>query len=365
MGYIIVEDLLRKFGTVRAVNRISFEVEEGSFITLLGPSGSGKTTALRCIAGLEKIDGGRITIGGRVVADYGRINIPPENRDVGMVFQSYAVWPHLRVFDNVAYPLQVRKMRKQEIRKRVEEVLQLVGLAGLEERYGTQLSGGQQQRVALARALIFRPRVLLFDEPLSNLDAKLRERMRVELVKLQREIGTTSVYVTHDQLEAMVISDRIILMKEGGIEQEGTPHEIYFRPINKFVADFIGTSNFFEGKVVASAGGKGRVEIILPEGNFEINCTLEGSFDKDQSVTLCVRPEDIELIPFETSLPIDCLMGKVSAVHFLGNTTDCRIRVLGEEVKVQSPKLQPFRVGDQVILKIDAEKCIGINQNFE
>ena len=360
--HIEVEGLLKRFGEVVAVDRINFSVKEGAFVTLLGPSGSGKTTALRCIAGLEKIDEGRIRIGDEVVAEHGKIDIPPENRSVGMVFQSYAIWPHLKVFDNVAYPLQVRKRPKIEIKERVEEALHLVGLSGLENRYGTQLSGGQQQRVALARALVFRPRVLLFDEPLSNLDAKLRERMRVELVRLQKEIGTTSLYVTHDQAEAMVVSDRIIIMNRGTIIQEGNAHEVYFEPANRFVAEFIGEANFFEGRVTELREGKGRVAIPFPGGYFVLSCSLGGQFQKDEEITLCVRPEDIELIPLSKTPDIDSLQGEVSHIHFMGNYTDCRVKAAEVEVKVRSPKYQPFKKGDRVFLKVEPEKCIGIKK---
>jgi len=360
--HIEVEGLLKRFGEVVAVDRIDFSVKEGSFVTLLGPSGSGKTTALRCIAGLERIDGGRIRISGEVVAEHGKINVPPEKRSVGMVFQSYAIWPHLKVFDNVAYPLQVRKIAKKEIKERVAEVLHLVGLSGLEDRYGTQLSGGQQQRVALARALVFRPNVLLFDEPLSNLDAKLRERMRVELVRLQKEIGTTSLYVTHDQAEAMVVSDHIIIMNHGKIVQEGNAHQVYFEPGNRFVAEFIGEANFFEGKVSELRDREAGVAIPFPGGCFTLSCPSGGRFQKDEEITLCVRPEDIDLVPSGSPPGKDYLEGEVSHIHFMGNYTDCRIKVVQEEVKVRSPKFQPFKAGDRVFLKVEPGKCIGIKK---
>ncbi len=361
--HIEVQGLLKRFGEVNAVNRVDFSVKEGEFVTLLGPSGSGKTTALRCIAGLEKIDGGRILIGNEVVAEYGKINIPPENRTVGMVFQSYAIWPHLKVFDNVAYPLQVRKLPKNEIAERVEEVLHLVGLAGLESRYGTQLSGGQQQRVALARALVFRPRVLLFDEPLSNLDAKLRERMRVELVRLQKEIGTTSLYVTHDQAEAMVVSDRIIIMDHGKIIQEGSSHDIYFKPVNRFVAEFIGESIFFNGQVVEVENGSGHVDIPFPDHSVTLYCHLNEKFDRGEPITLCVRPEDIELLPSAEFSPKNCFKGVISQIHFMGNHTDCRIQVGDMEIKVQAPKFLPYKVKEDVVLRIRPETCVGLKKN--
>lgn len=361
--HIEVQGLLKQFGEVNAVNRVDFSVKEGEFVTLLGPSGSGKTTALRCIAGLEKIDGGRILIGNEVVAEYGKINIPPENRAVGMVFQSYAIWPHLQVFDNVAYPLQVRKLPKNEIAKRVEEVLHLVGLAGFESRYGTQLSGGQQQRVALARALVFRPQVLLFDEPLSNLDAKLRERMRVELVRLQKEIATTSLYVTHDQAEAMVVSDRIIIMDHGKIIQEGNSHDIYFKPVNRFVAEFIGESIFFNGKLVEVQNGSGHVAIPFQDHSVTVCCHLNEKFDRDEPITLCIRPEDIELLPSAEFRTENCFKGVISQIHFMGNHTDCRVQVGDKEIKVQAPKFLPYKVKEDVVLRIKPETCVVLKKD--
>ena len=230
-----------------AVNRISLEVKKGEILTLLGPSGCGKTTTLRCIAGLEKPDEGDVIIDGKPMFSQGLV--PPSEREIGMVFQNYAVWPHMKVFDNVAYGLKIQKFPKKVIKEKVRETLESLGLTGLEGRFPGQLSGGQQQRVALARALVGNPKVLLLDEPLSNLDAKLRERMRFEIKSLVRRMGITSVYVTHDQAEAMVISDRVSVMNTGDIVQVGTPEEIYKKPANRFVADFIGTTNFIPGEI--------------------------------------------------------------------------------------------------------------------
>ena len=361
--HIEVQGLLKRFGEVNAVNSVDFSVKEGEFVTLLGPSGSGKTTALRCIAGLEKIDGGRILIDNEVVAEYGKINIPPENRGIGMVFQSYAIWPHLKVFDNVAYPLQVRKLPKNEIAERVTEVLRLVGLAGFEDRYGTQLSGGQQQRVALARALVFRPRVLLFDEPLSNLDAKLRERMRVELVRLQKEIATTSLYVTHDQAEAMVVSDRIIIMDHGKIIQEGNSHDIYFKPVNRFVAEFIGESIFFDGRLVEVQNGSGHVDIPFQDHSVTVYCHLNEKFDRDEPITICIRPEDIELLPSAEFSTENCFKGIISQILFMGTYTDCRVQVGDKEIKVQAPKFLSYKEQENVVLRIRPETCVGLKKD--
>jgi ABC-type Fe3+/spermidine/putrescine transport system ATPase subunit len=246
-----VRDLHIKYGEVEAVKGISFSIEPGEFLTLLGPSGCGKTTTLRCIAGLESPSGGEIVLDGRPIASAGR-ETPPEKRGINMVFQSYAVWPHMTVEKNVGYGL--KGVEKGEATRRVAEVLELVGLGQYAKRYGTELSGGQQQRVALARAIVTRPKILLFDEPLSNLDAGLREQMRVELLELQRTVGITSIYVTHDQTEAMSMSDRVVLMREGVIEQLDVPREIYRRPATEFAANFIGRANLIRGSV--AEGGR-------------------------------------------------------------------------------------------------------------
>ena len=243
MAYIEIQNLFKRFKNTVAVNRIQLGVEKGEMLTLLGPSGCGKTTTLRCIAGLEKPEEGDIVIDGKPMLSEGFVQ--PSKRGIGMVFQNYAVWPHMKVFNNVAYGLKLQKKSKSEIREKTRDVLELVGLGGLEDRYPSQLSGGQQQRVALARALVRNPKVLLLDEPLSNLDAKLREELRFEIKSLVKRMGITSVYVTHDQAEAMVISDRIAVMDAGNVVQIGTARDIYQTPANKFVADFIGTMNFY------------------------------------------------------------------------------------------------------------------------
>lgn len=258
---IEVRDLVVRYaGDVIAVNGVNFSVGRGEHVTLLGPSGCGKTTTLRAIAGLEPPSGGSIGIEGRTMySAEKRINIPAEGRGVSMVFQSYAVWPHMTVFENVAYGLRVRKQSGDEIKANVDRALGLVQMRHLAERAASKLSGGQQQRVALARAIAFSPTVVLFDEPLSNLDAKLRAEMRVELRELQRRLNVTSVYVTHDQEEALAISDRVIVMNVGVIEQIGTPEDIYNRPRNRFVADFVGSANLIKGRAVGAKGPNGAV----------------------------------------------------------------------------------------------------------
>ena len=247
---IEVADLVVRYGDVTAVDSIGFDIAPGELVTLLGPSGCGKTTTLRAVAGLETPSGGTIRLNGDTVYSAGeRRNVPAEKRGVSMVFQSYAIWPHMTVFDNVAYGLRVRRLPQAEVRQNVERVLDLVQMQGFADRPASKLSGGQQQRVAVARAIAFSPSVVLFDEPLSNLDAKLRAEMRVELRELQRRLDITSLYVTHDQEEALAISDRVIVMNGGRIEQIGTPEDIYNRPHSRFVADFVGSANLIEGKV--------------------------------------------------------------------------------------------------------------------
>src|SRR4051794_22926903 len=257
---IEIADLVVRYGDAPAVNGVSFTVAQGEHVTLLGPSGCGKTTTLRAIAGLEQPSSGSIRINGDAVySAAARRNVPAEKRGVSMVFQSYAVWPHMSVFDNVAYGLRVRKLPRAEIAAQVERALALVQMRDFASRSAALLSGGQQQRVALARALAFSPQVLLFDEPLSNLDAKLRAEMRVELRDLQRRLDVTSVYVTHDQEEALAISDRVVVMNVGSIEQIGSPEDIYHRPKSRFVADFVGSANLIPGRVAGPVNGSGAI----------------------------------------------------------------------------------------------------------
>ncbi len=269
-----------------AVKDTDLEIEPGTFVTLLGPSGCGKTTTLRMIAGFESPDEGEIYLGGEPINE-----LTPNKRDTAMVFQSYALLPHYNVFDNVAYGLKIRKMPKEEIRQKVTEILKLVELEGMEERMTNQLSGGQQQRVALARALVLEPGVLLFDEPLSNLDAKLRVTMRTEIRKIQQKVGITAIYVTHDQSEAMSISDKIIIMSQGRVEQIGTPREIYYHPNSKFVADFIGEANFLDADVISREGEMARIEVAGQQMTVK-------DYSKDQTggkAVLVLRPEAVKL----------------------------------------------------------------------
>lgn len=325
-----VRALVKQFGSARAVDGISFRVNRGEFVTLLGPSGCGKTTTLRCIAGLEPPDAGEIWINGNPVVGGGRW-VPPEQRNIGMVFQSYAVWPHMTVFENVAYGLQLRKVQKSEVADRVGAMLNLVGLGGLAERPATHLSGGQQQRVALARALVVEPELLLFDEPLSNLDAKLRDHMRLEIRELQQRLGTTSVYVTHDQAEAMAVSDRIILMRDGRIEQEGDAHTVYDRPASRFVADFIGFSNFLSGRLLERNGNVGRV--ALADENVLCSTRIPPEIPIGSRVSLMIRPETIHFVP----QPLAENSWSVSVVQqvFLGEVIETFVGFGGEKVRIR------------------------------
>ena len=298
-----------------AVKDTSLEIEPGSFVTLLGPSGCGKTTTLRMIAGFESPDEGEIFLGGEAINA-----LTPNKRDTAMVFQSYALLPHYNIFDNVAYGLKLRKMDKATIKEKVTKILKLVGLEGMEARMTNQLSGGQQQRVALARALVLEPGVLLFDEPLSNLDAKLRVTMRTEIRRIQQEAGITAIYVTHDQSEAMALSDKIIIMEKGVVAQIGTPQEIYYHPANEFVADFIGEANFLKGKLSDKKGDAG---IVTVEGH---PVPVVGVADQadGKECTLVLRPESAVLADsgvLPCKVIVSCFMGSYQNYHVMvGNT---------------------------------------------
>ena len=285
-----ISNLTKRFGNFVALDQLNLSIDSGEFVTLLGPSGCGKSTTIRMIAGLEKPDGGSITIDGTEVSRPNMV-LPPESRNMGMVFQSYAVWPHMTVFENVAFALKMRKVPKETIPGRVRQMLDLVGLGGLEHRYPTQMSGGQQQRIALARALAAEPSILLLDEPLSNLDAKLRESMRFEIRSIQQRVGITAIYVTHSQEEALTMSDRIAVLNQGKLLQVGTPEEIYHRPINRFVANFVGLANFFEGQVVGRSDGHYLVRLA----SGDVIRVVDNGTDHPESVEVLVRPEEISL----------------------------------------------------------------------
>ena len=348
---------------VKAAQDVSFEVPDGALFTLLGPSGCGKTTTLRSIAGLERPRSGTIEIGGQTVfsSDKG-IFVAPNKRNFGMVFQSYAIWPHMNVFKNVAFPLEVRKVRpsRKEIEQKVMRVLSAVQLAEYVDRDATKLSGGQQQRLALARALVMEPRLLLLDEPLSNLDAKLREAMRFELKRMQRDFGLTTIYVTHDQSEALALSHEIAVMSEGRIVQIGSPRDIYERPRNKFVADFVGSTNFIGGTMVSASSGNGRCRVATALGELNVQCVE--NLAKGATVVVSVRPEDVELSEVEPAREADdnhC-RGVVEAKVFLGDYLDFQVKV-GESVLLARvhPSLRT-PTGDPINVRMRAEKCVAI-----
>lgn len=324
-------------GPPPAVDDVSFEVKEGELFTLLGPSGCGKTTTLRCIAGLERPDSGVIRVGANVMfGGGGRINVPISRRGLGIVFQSYAIWPHMSVFRNVSFPLDVarrhRRLKRTEVRKRVRKVLEMVELAEYEERPATKLSGGQQQRLALARAVVTEPDLLLLDEPLSNLDAKLRESMRLELKRLQRELGATTVYVTHDQGEALALSSRIAVMNSGKIVQVGTPREVYTRPSCRFAAEFVGTSNFIEGTVTEIRGGLAAVR--TNEGILHSSQT-EG-LAPGMEVVVSVRPETIEIFTEnDESSRVNEWRGTALTRAFAGDSVDYLVKAGQETLRVR------------------------------
>jgi len=345
---------------VTAVNEISFTVEEGRFYTLLGPSGCGKTTTLRCIAGLEKANGGEIVVAGQKVysASSGAF-VPAYRRPIGMVFQSYAIWPHMTVFENVAFPLRVGKQRfsGEEVRKKVTGALEQVEMAGFEDRMATQLSGGQQQRLALARALVREPKVLLLDEPLSNLDAKLRERMRFELRELQRRLRITTLYVTHDQIEALSMSNLVAVMSSGVIVQEGSPREIYLQPKSQFVANFIGSTNQFAGKV-AKIGGDGSAVVKTDQG--EISCGLINDIGAGSNVVVVVRPESVILHKQKPSQAPNILEGKIGAAMFLGEYLDCTVELGSTVLQTHQPHTLEVRRGDTVWVELAPSECMAL-----
>ncbi|MGE5792083.1 MAG: ABC transporter ATP-binding protein [Bacteroidota bacterium] len=309
---IAVHDLTKRFGPLTVVDRATFAIEEGELFTLLGPSGCGKTTLLRLIAGFYAPDGGEVRFGDRVVNQ-----VPPHERGIGMVFQNYALWPHMTVSDNIGYGLKLRKLGRSEIAGRVKGVLEKVRLAGLGDRYPGQLSGGQQQRVALARALVLNPEILLLDEPLSNLDAKIRVQVRQEIRKLQQELGITTVYVTHDQEEALTLSDRIAVFNQGRVFQVGAPKALYERPANRFVADFIGINNLVDGTVGAVDAARGMLSVETALG--ALRALPDERLRPGDACVVSIRPENIA---FDGAGPAErnLVSGKIAFAAYLGNT---------------------------------------------
>ena len=360
---VTIESLEKYFGEekdrVHVLKGVSLDIPEGSLYTFLGPSGCGKTTTLRCVAGLERPEGGKISIDGRPVFASGeRVYVPTNKRPIGMVFQSYAIWPHMTVFENVAYPLTIRRRPKSEIKKRVEDVLKVVGLHGLEDRPAPKLSGGQQQRVAFARALVNEPKVMLLDEPLSNLDAKLRVQMRFEIKALQRRVNITTIFVTHDQAEALAISDQIAVMHSGKLIEVGTPHQLYSRPKRKFTATFLGLTNLIEGKVIELGGDSkpGRMETKKGVLSFIPAAGLQ----KNQAAVISIRPEHIPVHKEKPQGIENVVEGTVKEAIFMGDAYHCHIAVGDMLLAVHTHPFLNVSPGEKVYLHLDPQSCNGL-----
>jgi ABC-type Fe3+/spermidine/putrescine transport system ATPase subunit len=356
--FLEVRNLVKKFGPVTAVDNVSFKVEQGEVVTLLGPSGCGKTTTLRMVAGFEKPNGGEIEIAGRmVVATNRRVNVPPERRDIGMVFQSYAIWPHMTVFDNVAFPLKVRNTGRQEIKERVEKTLDLVGLGNFSDRPAILLSGGQQQRVSLARALVYSPSILLLDEPLSNLDAKLREQMRIELKRLQQQLGFTVLFVTHDQIEAMSLSTRLAVMNQGHIEQIGPPQTVYEHPDTPFVEDFLGRILRFRGTITERHADYHMVEFDGLK-NVQVR-VLDGAGQEQngvgQKVLVAIRPEDVRVERDRASSQSNTIPCDIENVLHLGREDELVLRVGDRLCTIAIPRERKASLGKTIGLHLPPE----------
>ncbi len=347
------------------VRDVSFDLPSGTFFTLLGPSGCGKTTTLRCIAGLERPDAGHIAVGERVLFDSASgIAVPLNHRGIGMVFQSYAIWPHMTVFENIAFPLRVAKDRRygrEDISRMVDDALATVGLAGYGERPATRLSGGQQQRAALARAIVSRPQLLLLDEPLSNLDAALREEMRAELRRLQQQIGVTTIYVTHDQSEALAMSDQIAVMDRGRVVQLDEPRAIYFRPASEFVASFIGAANLLAGVAQDAVAAEGIGPLRLPDGS-AIACLFPAGAAAGAAATISLRPESIVLLPAgdPAAMGTNLLRGTVTAASFLGGSARYDVQVGDRIVRVVGPAEHVVPVGESVGLVFQPQAAVAV-----
>ena len=346
--------------SVLAIDEVSLDVPQGTIFTLLGPSGCGKTTTLRAIAGLEVPDSGEILASGKLVfSSRDRVHVPANARGFGMVFQNYAIWPHMTVFENVAFPLQVPKRRTRYSRRQMSEevarVLDIVALTGFESRPATQLSGGQQQRLALARALVAKPSLLLLDEPLSNLDAKLREKMRFELKRLQRELGITFIYVTHDQSEALGLSHRIAVMNGGRIVQIGSPKDIYDRPSDNFVAEFVGSTNFITGRIAAATTSPAGYTLQTAEGALVIAATA--SLKPGESATVSVRPEHVRVSLDRPSGP-NVWPVTVEGQIFLGFCQDLELRCGGLRLEARAPVSLDLSPGQSAYIGIDPERCV-------
>ncbi len=351
MAQIRLVNLSKRYGAVAALDGVTLTVTHGELLALLGPSGCGKTTTLQVIAGFLTPDAGEVWADDRVISTP-QGAVPPEQRRMSLVFQSYALWPHMTVSQNVAFGLEMRRLRRDEIDRQVMRILQVVGLDGYEGRYPHELSGGQQQRVALARALVVQPATLLLDEPLSNLDAALREQMRFEIRRIHRETGITTVYVTHDQAEAMVIADRVVVMHHGRIEQVGTPREIYDAPQSSFVASFIGLANCLRGRLA----GPG----VIRCGDLEFRVADSGAFHPGDEVVLCVRPHAVRVRRASSTMPAgnNATVGRLVQQAYLGGLHDLRVALPGGgEVRAMLPSHAGCETGEQVVVEFPVEAC--------
>jgi iron(III) transport system ATP-binding protein len=353
MAFIEIAGVSKSFGSFQALRDITLSIAEREFVTFLGPSGCGKTTMLRTLAGFIAPDHGTIHVGGNLISSPDGI-VPPEMRRMGMVFQNYAVWPHMSVFENVAFGLRISRVPSDAITERVMRTLDAVGLKGLEDRHPGQLSGGQLQRVALARSLVVEPSILLLDEPLSNLDAKLRERMRTEIKALQRRTGITFVYVTHDQAEAMALSDRIVVFNKGTIQQVGTPRDVYVSPANLFVADFMGLVNKLPGTVIARERELARVQV----GTMVIEAQLKEDFDASGDVIIAIRPEALTLGKPERATASNVFRGTLVDSTFLGNIVEHHIDVGGNVLRVQMGRRHTLTPGVSLELSVPVTECV-------
>jgi iron(III) transport system ATP-binding protein len=355
MTGVSLQKMVKKYGAVTAVDGIDLDIGDGELVVLLGPSGCGKTSTLRCIAGLEDISDGEIVMGDKVASSRGYA-LPPEQREIGMVFQSYAIWPHMSVGQNVAFGLNLKRLPAKEIETRVSHALDLVGLTAFKDRGTSQISGGQQQRVALARAIVMEPKVLLFDEPLSNLDAKLRERMRFELRQLQKRLGITAVYVTHDQQEAMAIADRIVLMNGGKIAQIGSPEDLYERPLSHFGAEFVGLANIVKGEVI-EAGAKTQVK--LESG--QVMTASQIGFSKGDRVEVIFRPENVEVLT-QASSGTNIYEAEVTSCYYFGNMADVFLTCSGMSVRSQLSPARKFPEGQKAWLRVNPDAVVVLKQ---
>ncbi|HUT72488.1 MAG TPA: ABC transporter ATP-binding protein [Desulfatiglandales bacterium] len=353
------KDFFSEGKRIKALANVDLTIPANQIFTLLGPSGCGKTTLLRCIVGLETPDSGEIAIGEEIVwSEEKNIFVPPEKRGLSMVFQTYAIWPHMNVFDNVAYPLQTRKEPKEDIKRKVERTLRFVQMEGFENRPATKLSGGQQQRVALARALVAEPKVILFDEPLSNLDAKLREETRKELRSFLTELKITAVYVTHDRIEALSLSDTVAVMRDGRIVEIGTPKKIYFDSDHRFVADFIGRANLIDGKVKAVEDSY----TIIDSGIGTIACQKCPDLSPGNAVTLCIRPEFIKLMEGDTGDGRNIFWGRVESLIFVGEAYEGEISITDTRLITRIEPTANVKEGDEIALSFDPDHCFVLSK---